>query len=130
MFGTEYPAFSKHFKRSKGRYNLTTQNIPSTAEKWFEERQKSIKPENKINIIAPGLIKNIINPCKKCNTNIQVPVITSCCKNTFCMKCYHFESELYNRCFGCKKVINHTKYNDYDNINLKIPTYDNFDYIE
>ncbi len=52
-----------------------------------------------------------------------------CCAATFCFNCAIGQADIINRCFQCNSVINLSKYEEYDGLDLKIPSYDEFDYI-
>ena len=153
MSQSEYPLFSKKHPKNmrswKGVYNFEKTKEYKLAEKWFEQRKEyklaekwlEERKETKIESILtdppskakkgppPGLTKPLpANLCKKCNSVITIPLNNGCCNNTFCVMCTIFEAELYNRCYSCKSVIDITKYDDYDGLNLTIPSYNDFIY--
>ena len=152
MSQPDYPIFSKRHQKAqrtrRGTYNFEKTKEYELAEKWFEERREAkqerppspmvqsppptIKqPSKSIFGPPPGLPKPITTKaCNKCKVPQRFPVILNCCQSVFCLDCVVFESNLYNRCHSCKKVIDITKYDEYDGLNLKIPSFEDFDYKE
>jgi hypothetical protein len=145
MSQPEYQGFSKKHPKTmrswKGAYNFEKTKEYKLAEKWFEERRE--RQEKKIEPTLtdppskakkgppPGLTKPLpAKLCRKCNSVMTIPLNNGCCNNTFCLLCTTFESELYNRCYSCKSVIDITKYDEYDSLNLTIPSYNDFIYSE
>jgi hypothetical protein len=151
MSQPDYPIFNKKWqkdqKNRRGGYNFEKTKEFELAEKWFEERKVARQEYNRppsptvqspppISLPQakkgppPGLNKLVVptKVCKKCNSTQIIPVTFGCCNNTFCLNCTTFEAELYNRCFSCKSIIDMSKYDEYDGLDLKIPSYDEFDY--
>jgi hypothetical protein len=91
-----------------------TEDAADAAEKWFKERREHIKKPSH---------------CKKCKSQHINLVTIDCCKSKLCLECISFESALYNRCYSCKSVIDNDKYQEYDGLDLQIPTFDDFEYI-
>jgi hypothetical protein len=148
MSRSDYPLFSKRIQKSqknwRGGYNFEKSKEYELAEKWFEERKETKKdsrppspmiqsppPTKTIKGPPPGLSKPIPVrdiSCFKCkNTQINL-IMMGCCASCFCTSCMILQSEIYNRCFKCKKVIDMTKYKEYEDLDLNIPSYDEFDY--
>lgn len=91
-----------------------TKFTDQAAEKWFKERREHIQNTSQ---------------CTKCESQHTNLVTIDCCKSKLCLECISFESALYNRCYSCKTVIDNDKYQEYDGLDLQIPTYDEFEYI-
>jgi hypothetical protein len=154
MSQPDYPIFNKKWQKEqksrRGGYNFERTKEYHLAEKWFEERKETKKdsrppspmiqsppPTKPVKGPPPGLSKptiiQSIKPqtpyCLKC-TNPQVnPIIVSCCGSSFCLSCAVLQADVYNRCYKCKTVIDISKYEEYDDLDLKIPSYDEFDYV-
>ncbi len=148
--------WDKYDKRNRrGAYNFEKTKEFELAEKWFEERReaqkvkeelkvnepKSVNSINvppglypsivKINNMPPGLEKKAERPkfCKKCT---RIPTSTfpiSCCNSILCSTCYLEYSSLYNRCVICKTVVEPARYDEFDGLDLCIPSYEDFEYI-
>jgi hypothetical protein len=148
-FSPEYHAFSKRFQQNI-KHNRVTHDFESVrryalAEKWFEERrtveQVTLEDESKCKLVIskpsfelkppPGLFsfKPVTSKCcTQCLKPHNDTIVARCCSTTFCNTCYNFQSEMYNRCWMCKKVVDMSKYNEYEGLDLCIPTYEDFDY--
>ncbi len=153
MSQPDYPLFSKRLQRGqrsmRGAYNFEKTKEYQLAEKWFEERRESkkdtrppspmvqspppIKVTSSIRGPPPGLPKpitrNYSTHCLKCNSLQSNPIIVACCGSCFCLSCTVLQAEVYNRCFKCNSIIDINKYKEYEDLDLKIPSYDEFDYI-
>jgi hypothetical protein len=149
MSQPDYPLFSKKCQRnSRGTYNFERTKEFHLAEKWFEERKEAkkdsrppspmvqspppIKVTPQIKGPPPGLPKPIsknIASCFKCNKIQTNPLMVACCVSCFCLSCTFFQAELYNRCYKCKAVIDMNRYKEYDDLDLVIPSYEDFDYV-
>jgi hypothetical protein len=157
MSQPDYPLFSKKHQRSqrnlRGAYNFERTREFRLAEQWFEERRAARQEYNHIpsrpsqetitNTIIqqppslskkdpPGLIKTTSRPkfCKLCSKLPNNPLSVECCKSCFCFDCFSLYADLYNRCANCKKVIQIELQEQFEGLDLKIPSYDDFDYIE
>lgn len=140
MSTPDYPTFSKRIQRSqrnyRGAYNFDRSAELKLAEKWFQERREQrasmLQPQTTMpsSRLPPGLPipTSVPKKCKKCSVPQNNPVLMSCCQANFCFKCALHQADLFNRCFNCNKIINFSKYEEYDGLDLKIPSYDDFDY--
>lgn len=143
----EYSLFKKqrNIRSWRGAYNFEKSREFELAEKWFEERRQvsqeykptisSQKSEELISNkfkVPPGLSKSEsqIRFCKKCAKVVSSQVSLNCCKVPFCLECSTFYIDLFNRCVGCKTIIDKNIYDQYDGLDLKIPSYENFNYID
>lgn len=139
MSSPDYPIFSKRVQRSqrnyRGAYNFDKTSEHHTAEKWFQERlqHKKVSTIHSTPVrLPPGLpIPTLISKkCVKCLVSQTSPIMTVCCSSPFCLKCSIEQATITNRCAHCNKVINNSKYDEYDGLDLKIPSYDDFLYID
>jgi hypothetical protein len=154
MSHPEYPTFSKKCQRrqrnSRGTYNFEKTNEYHLAERWFEERREVKKEERPPSpmVQSPPPKKKIIGPppglpipstiyypkvqkstCVMCNTSQTNYIISSCCSSFLCFNCNIIQSDVYNRCCKCNAIIDMKKYREYEDLDLKIPSYDEFDYV-
>lgn len=145
MSQPEYPPFSKKYQYNKrGTYNFGRSKDFTLAEKWFKERLESSNEQKQeiyktpsdtlkkqsINM-PPGLSKSMTNIafCKKCKNKILINnSLVYCCKSLFCFECFSLHNDTFNRCIGCKKIVNIAYYDLYDGLDLKIPSYEDFFY--
>jgi hypothetical protein len=151
MSQPDYPIFSKKHQRAqrswRGGYNFERSREYELAERWFEERReaKQEKPpspmvqspppsrpqQNITKAPPPGISKPTnIKFCNKCKVPTSISVTVGCCSSHYCIKCITFETELYNKCYKCKSVLDASKYEEYDGCDLSIPSYDDFEYVE
>jgi hypothetical protein len=144
MSQPDYPVFSKKHQRAnrnfRGAYNFEQTKDYKLAEKWFQERRDTIKnqstPSSTISSTQPthrpppGFQEKQVKLCKKCFIPQKNPFIARCCNNSFCGNCLTNQMEIYNRCFTCNTVINLDKFEEYEGLDLKIPSYEEFDYID
>jgi len=150
MSQPDYPIFSKRLQNNqknwRGCYNFEKTNDSELVKKWFEERS-NYKIENKqivnnntvTNIVAnnilkpllpPGLSKKfVINYCKICSKISNNSFLSTCCKSFLCDGCL-IGNDLYNRCVLCKAIVDESLYKQYDCLDLIIPSYEDFYYIE
>jgi hypothetical protein len=154
MSQPDYPVFNKKWQKAqkgrRGEYNFERTKEYQLAEKWFEERKETKKdsrppspmvqsppPTKSVRGPPPGLlkptaiqsIKTETPRCLKCTTPQINPIIVTCCGSSFCLSCAVLQADVYNRCYKCKAVIDMSKYKEYDDLDLKIPSYDEFDYV-
>jgi hypothetical protein len=115
MYQPNYSVFSK--KRQRTLHNShNASNKPKyhyDAEKWFKERKS---------VVPPGLSNNI--SCKLCSKKVNM-IKLDCCQ-TSCFECFSFNAYLYNRCGVCKKILDEDLYEQYDGLDITIPSYDDF----
>lgn len=147
MSQPNYPLFSKKCQReqrnARGAYNFEKTKEYKLAEKWFEERKnnqnksRSLSPSvqspppTKKHSNPPGLIKTTqTKSCKVCTKIPDFPLITNCCNILICNACFSIRSDLYNRCTSCNSIINEELYDLYDGLDLLIPSYEDFHYLE
>jgi hypothetical protein len=103
-------------EQNRGKNNLWSrpERVNNIVEKWFEERLSSTT-------------NNVESKkCKKCNNVPCMSVSLKNCGHIFCSDCIVLHKELYNRCPDCKTVIDITKYEEYDGLAVKIPSYSEF----
>ena len=101
------------FQRSLDWKNVRS-GLHIRAEAWFKERKSVIQLEQ----------------CVKCKKSIKEKVQLVTCMHSFCKTCVDEHKLCYNRCPMCKKVIDFSKYDEYDGLDLKIPSFDDFTYHE
>lgn len=144
MSQPDYPLFSKRIQKSqrnwRGGYNFEKTREYKLAEKWFEERRETIKepiqpvPKSIVEVprVPPGLVKTAVKPkyCKVCSKIPNSLYTSECCTSFFCDGCFSSLAELYNRCPCCKKTVNAELVQQFEGLDLKIPSYDEFEYIE
>lgn len=138
MSTPDYPTFSKRIQRSKrnwrGAYNFDKSTKCQVAEKWFQERreQRALAASLPEPVrLPPGLpIPTCTSKkCTKCLVPLNSPITMRCCNTILCFKCAINQADLINRCFHCNKVIDQSRYEEYDGLNLVIPSYDEFNYV-
>ena len=139
MSQPDYPIFSKRIQRNqrnhRGTYNFDKTNEYTNAEKWFQERlehKKVVKTPSTPVRLPPGIpIPTLTSKkCVKCLEPSSSPVMMACCSSSFCFRCSIEQANITNRCTHCNKVINQSKYEEYDGLDLKVPSYDDFHYID
>ncbi len=154
MSQPDYPIFNRKWqkdqKNRRGGYNFERTKEYHLAEKWFEERKEAKKdsrppspmvqsppPTKPVKGPPPGLskptavqsVKTTTPHCLKCIKPQINPIIVTCCGSSFCLSCAVQQADVYNRCYKCKAVIDMSKYKEYEELDLKIPSYDEFDYV-
>ncbi len=128
----DYPSFYKKYKRNTttDKYHNTTQF--HKAELWFQQRQLNYNTQynNNNHKLPPGL--NLTH-CTLCNKTVNNRTYTDCCKSHFCYMCSHTfnnHKDLLNRCLICNNVLQVELQYLYEGLDLIIPSYDDFYYIE
>jgi hypothetical protein len=146
MSQPDYPVFNKKWQKAqkgwRGGYNFERTKEYQLAERWFEERKETRKAYNHstpTNTVVtpvirapPGLVKTTNKPkyCKVC-TKIPTNLFTSeCCSLFFCSDCFNTRAELFNRCPCCKKAVKEELIEQFEGLDLTIPSYDEFYYFE
>lgn len=144
-------------RNRRGGYNFEKTREFELAERWFEERRgvqkieepnvlepKVLEPKpikvppglypaiTKINGTPPGLEKSVIEPPKFCKKCTRVPTSTFpiiCCNSIVCFECFSDYADLFNRCIICKTIVEPDRYDEFDGLVLRIPSYEDFEYL-
>jgi hypothetical protein len=146
MSQPDYPVFNKKWQKAqkgwRGGYNFEKSKEYQLAERWFEERKETRKeynhptPTNTVVTpvirMPPGLVKTTIKPkyCKVCNKIPSSLFTSECCNSFFCSDCFNTRAELFNRCPCCKKAVKEELIEQFEGLDLSIPSYDEFYYFE